>query len=134
VLSGLGGKASAAARAIGAMRDAEAVPLLIQALEGSDAAIAGASAEALAAITLQRHGPVAREWLLWWKRNRGRTRADWLFGALTSGDRDLRVQAATELSAAASSPVAYSADLPDAERLEAARSWAAWFERGGHRV
>jgi hypothetical protein len=134
LLSGLADKASAAARALGALRDAESIPLLIQALEGSDTATARAAAEALAAITLQRHGTVAREWLLWWKQNRGRSRAEWLFGALTAGDRELRLQAATELRDAAASPVAYSADLPDEEREKAARSWATWFEQGGHRV
>jgi hypothetical protein len=134
LLSGLADKAAGAARAIGALRDTESIPLLIQALEGSDGATATAASDALSAITLQRHGPVARAWLLWWKQNRGRTRADWLFGALTSGDRELRLQAATELRDVAPSPVTYSADLPDGERQEAARSWAEWFERGGHHI
>jgi hypothetical protein len=134
LLSGLADRSAAAARAIGALRDSESIPLLIQALEGSDAVTAGATAEALTAITMQRLGPAPRAWLLWWKQNRGRPRRDWLFGALASGDRELRVQAAAELREAAPSPVNYSADLPEAERQEAARAWAAWFERNGYRV
>ena len=134
LLSGLADKSAAAARAIGALRDAESIPLLIQALEGSDGLTAGATAEALAAITMQRLGPAPRAWLLWWKQNRGRPRRDWLFGALTSDDREIRLRAAAELREAAPSPVNYSADLPEAERQEAAQAWAAWFERNGYRA
>jgi len=134
LLSGLADRSAAAARAIGALRDAESIPLLIQALEGSDAVTAGATADALAAITMQKLGPAPRAWLLWWKQNRGRSRREWLFGALTADERELRLQAAAELREAAPSPVNYSADLPVAERQEAARAWAAWFERNGYRA
>ena len=132
LLSGLADRAAAAARAIAALRDAESIPLLIQALEGSDAATAAASSAALTAITLQRHGPTPRAWLLWWKENRGRGRAQWLFGALTSEDRELRLAAAAEIREAAPSPVPYSADLPPIQREQAARDWAGWFARAGH--
>ena len=134
LLSGLSERAAAAARAISALRDAESIPLLIQALEGSDAGTAAASADALFAITMQRHGTAARQWLMWWKVNRGRGRAEWLFGALSSEDREVRVQAATELREVAPSPVAFSVDLPPQEREQAARAWAGWFARGGHRI
>jgi len=134
LLSGLADRATAAARAISALRDAESIPLLIQALEGSDASTAAASAAALAAITMQRHGTAARKWLMWWKENRGRGRAEWLFGALTSEDRELRLAAAEELRGVAPSPVAYSADLSPLDREAAARAWASWFARGGHRI
>ncbi len=133
LLSGLADKAAPAARAIAALRDAESIPLLIQALEGSDAGTAAASADALAAITMQRHGVKARDWLMWWKQNRARSRTEWLFGALTSGDRDLRLQAAGELREAAATPVSYSADLPESERQAAAQAWQRWFTQGGHR-
>ncbi len=132
LLSGISARATRAARALGAIRDVEAIPLLIQVLETSERETAASAADALAAITLQRLGPDARAWLGWWKKNRGRGRAEWLFSGLTSGDRDTRVAAAVELSAAAPSPVAYSADLPPAEREQAARSWAGWWARSGH--
>jgi hypothetical protein len=131
LLSGLSARATRAARAIGALRDAEAIPLLIQVLE-SDPETAQAAAEALAAITLQRLGPDARKWLAWWKENRGRGRAEWLFSGLTSPDRDTRVAASVELSHAAPPPVAYTADMPAAERERAARAWAGWWARSGH--
>ena len=132
LLSGISGRASRAARAIGALRDVEAVPLLIQVLETSEPETAQEAAGALAGITLQRLGPDARRWLAWWKENRGRGRAEWLFSGLSSPDRDTRVAASVELSLAAPPPVAYSADMPAAEREKAARAWAGWWSRSGH--
>ncbi len=81
---------------------------------------------------MQRLGPDARRWLAWWKENRGRGRAEWLFSGLSSPDRDTRVAASVELSLAAPPPVAYSADMPAAEREKAARAWAGWWSRSGH--
>jgi hypothetical protein len=131
LLSGISSRTAGAARALAALRDVEAVPLLVQALETSDGPAAQAAADALGAITLQRLGTDARRWLAWWKQNRGRGRADWLFSGLTSPDRETRVAAAEELGAAAPPPVAYSADLPAADREEAARAWATWWARSG---
>jgi hypothetical protein len=132
LLSGISGRATRAARAIGELRDVEAIPLLIQVLETSEPETARAAADALAAITLQRLGPDARRWLGWWKENRGRGRAEWLFSGLTAADRETRVAASVELSVAAPPPVPYSADMPAAEREKAARAWAGWWARSGH--
>jgi hypothetical protein len=132
LLSGRSARASRAARAIGALRDADAIPLLIQVLETGDPETARAAAEALAEITLQRLGTDARRWLGWWKENRGRGRAEWLFSGLTSADRETRVAASLELSHAAPPPVAYTADMPAPERQKAARAWAGWWARSGH--
>ncbi len=101
-------------------------------LETSEPETARLSADALAAITLQRLGPDARRWLGWWKENRGRGRAEWLFSGLTSADRETRVAASVELSSAAPPPVVYTPDLPSAEREKAARAWAGWWSRSGH--
>jgi HEAT repeat protein len=132
--SGLSTRAAPAARALSALRDAESIPNLIQALEGTDPATAAAAAEALAAITLQRHGTSARHWLLWWKQNRGRGRAEWLFGGLTAEDREVRAAAAAELARIAPPPVSYSPDQAAEERSQAARAWASWFTRSGYRL
>lgn len=132
LLSGIADRATRAARALGAIRDVDSIPLLIQVLETSEPETASASAGALEGITLQRIGPDARKWLAWWKENRGRGRAEWLFSGLTSADRETRVAAAVELSAAAPPPVAYSADLAPADRERIARAWAGWWARSGH--
>jgi hypothetical protein len=132
LLSGISSRSAPAARAIGALRDAEAIPLLIQVLETSEPDTARSAADALATITLQRLGTDARRWLAWWKENRGRGRAEWLFSGLTSAERETRVAAAVELSLAAPPPVAYSADMPAPEREKAARAWAGWWARSGN--
>ena len=131
LLSGIADRPVRAARALGALRDVDAIPLLIQVLEASDPAAAEAAAEALAAVTLQRLGADARRWLAWWKENRGRGRAEWIFTGLTSPDRGVRAAAAAELRAAAPAPVEYSEDLPPDARERAARAWAGWWARSG---
>jgi hypothetical protein len=129
LLSGVGKRPVLAARALGALRDVESIPILIQALESGSAETAGAAADALAGITMQRYGPSAQKWLHWWKENRGRSRAEWLFAALTSPDRELRLAASGELRSAAEPPVRYSADLPSAELDAASRAWWLWWSR-----
>jgi hypothetical protein len=131
LLSGMAARATASARALGALRDVEAIPLLVQVVGTAEPAAADAAAEALREITLQPHGTDARSWLRWWKDNRGRGRAEWLFSGLTSAERDTRLAAARELAGAAPPPVEYSVDLPPAELARAARAWAAWWSRSG---
>jgi hypothetical protein len=131
LLSGVTARAAGAARALGSLRDVEAIPLLVQVLETSSGADAAAAAEALSRITLQRIGAEPRRWLAWWKENRGRGRAEWLFSGLTSSDRSVRAAAAAELAEAAPTPVQYSPDAPPAEREAAARAWAGWWSRSG---
>jgi hypothetical protein len=131
LLSGVASRAVGAARALGALRDVDSIPSLIQLLETSSGLVADAGVAALSRITLQRFGPDARRWLTWWKEHRGRGRAEWLFSALTSPDRTSRAAAAAELSEAAPSPVEYSPDAPQVEREAAARAWAGWWTRSG---
>jgi HEAT repeat protein len=131
LLSGIAARVTGAARALGALRDVEAIPLLIQVLETSAGDAAAAAAEALSRITVQRIGPDPRRWLAWWKANRGRGRAEWLFSALTSDDRSVRASASAELAEAAPSPVQYDPDASPAERGAAARAWASWWSRSG---
>jgi HEAT repeat protein len=131
LLSGVGDRPVLAARALGALRDVDSIPILIQALEGG---AAEAAADALAAITLQRLGNSPQKWLRWWKENRGHSRAEWLFAALTSGDLDARVAASGELRSAGEPPVRYSPDMPAAELDAAARAWWIWWSRQGIRL
>ncbi len=133
LLSGMAMRAARAAGALGALRDVEAIPLLVQVMETSEPEPAQAAADALARITLQQFGTNARKWLAWWKRNRGRGRAEWLFSGLTSADRETRATAEAELrEAAADAPIEYSPDMPTPERERAARAWAGWWARSGH--
>jgi hypothetical protein len=132
LLSGVSGRTIGAARALRALRDADSVPLLVQVLETSDPQAAEAVAAALRGLTLQPHGPDARRWLAWWKENRGRGRADWLFGALTHPLREIRAAAAAELAEAAAPPTLYDPDMEPHVLEQAARDWASWWSRSGH--
>jgi hypothetical protein len=131
LLSGLSDRATAAARALGALRDVESIAGLIQTLEVSGPGPADAAADALAVITLQRLGTDARRWLVWWKGNRGRGRAEWLFAGLASEDRAVRAAAAEELAEVAPPPAEYDVDQPREERERAARAWASGWAKSG---
>ncbi|HYG68853.1 MAG TPA: HEAT repeat domain-containing protein, partial [Anaeromyxobacteraceae bacterium] len=131
LLSGISDRATAAARALGALRDVESIAGLIQTLEVSGPGPADAAADALAAITLQRLGTDARRWLVWWKGNRGRGRAEWLFAGLASDDRAVRAAAAEELAEVAPAPEGWAVDLPPEERDRAARAWASGWAKSG---
>jgi hypothetical protein len=134
LLSGIGGRPIRAAEALGALRDVESIPILIQAFEGGSPEAGRAAAEALSRITLQRLGPSAQKWLRWWKENRGRSRAEWLFAGLTSEDAGMREAASAELRAIAEPPVRYSPDMSTVELATASRAWWAWWARQGLRA
>jgi HEAT repeat protein len=130
LVSSLVERATGAAQALGALRDVEAIPLLVERLE-AEGAVAQAAAEALWRITLQRLGASPRRWTSWWKEHRATPRAAWLLAALTDEDREARLAAAEELRAAGPPPVPYAADAPPAEREKAAQAWVAWWETAG---
>jgi hypothetical protein len=131
LLTGVGERPVLAAQALGALRDVASIPTLIQSFESGSPELTQAAAEALATVTLQRLGPNPQRWLKWWKENRGRTRDEWLFGALTALDRDLRVLASDDLRAAAEPPLAYDPDAPPADLAATARAWWAWWSTRG---
>jgi len=116
-----------AALALARLGDEEAVPLLIQALD-TPGPLAGAAHAALELLTCRRLEPKATIWLAWWREHRTERREDWLFGALGDDDRAVRAAAAESLRAAGTPPLAWSADLPAPERLEAAARWHSWWQ------
>jgi hypothetical protein len=114
-----------AARALGALRDREAVEGLVG-LTGSDNPFcATAAAEALAEITRASFGTTTRAWVAWWAENRRRSRAQWLLAALRHKELALRRAAAEELSAALGDSLGYAAEAPEAEREPAVQRWEA---------
>jgi hypothetical protein len=115
-----------AATALARLGDAEAVPLLIQALDAPDL-VGNAAAGALAALTCQHFGRDARLWLTWWKDHRTQGRVDWLFAALADDDREVRATAAEALREGGTPPVPWLTDASPAQRSEAARAWRAWW-------
>jgi len=131
LLSEIPERSSAAALALGELRDSGAIPLLIQVLECPSSDRVAAAAHALSVITLERHGTSARRWLSWWKENRGRPRAQWLLDALRHADRSVRATADSELRYAGAPPIPYSPDAPADERNVAVEAWVNLWERSG---
>jgi hypothetical protein len=131
LLSEIPERSSAAALALGELRDSGAIPLLIQVLECPSPDRVAAAAHALSVITLERHGTSARRWLSWWKENRGRPRAQWLLDALRHADRSVRATADSELRYAGAPPIPYSPDAPADERNVAVEAWVNLWERSG---
>ena len=114
-----------AARALGALRDREAVEGLVG-LTGSDNPFcASAAADALTEITRASHGTTRRAWVAWWAENRRRSRAQWLIAALRHRELAVRRAAAEELSAALGDALGYDADAPEPAREPAVRRWEA---------
>ncbi len=131
LLSEIPERSVGAARALGELHDVGAIPLLIQVLEASHVGRVTAAGQALAAITLERHGVSARRWLTWWKNSRGRPRAQWLIAGLRHPDREIRVAASEELRAASPPPIPYNPDAQEEERNRAADAWADFWTRSG---
>ncbi|HMK71707.1 MAG TPA: HEAT repeat domain-containing protein, partial [Myxococcaceae bacterium] len=112
-----------AARALGALRDREAVEGLVG-LTGSDNPFcASAAADALTEITRASHGTTRRAWVAWWAENRRRSRAQWLIAALRHRELAIRRAAAEELGAALGDALGYDADAPEPAREPAVRRW-----------
>jgi hypothetical protein len=119
-----------AAHALGALGDAEAIPLLVQTLE-TPGPVAEASARALTILTARQFGHDTAAWISWWKAHRSARRSDWLFESLVDPDPEVRSAAATALRLAASPrpPLNYRADASPRERENVARAWRAWWEQ-----
>ncbi|GEJ59554.1 general secretion pathway protein GspE [Anaeromyxobacter diazotrophicus] len=72
LVAGEGDRRARAARALGALGDEEAIPLLVQALDAAEP-VHGAAEAALEALT-GASGAGAEGWLGWWRERRGRRR------------------------------------------------------------
>ncbi len=112
-----------AARALGALRDRQAVEGLIGLTGSDDVLCAAAAAEALAEITRASYGTTRRAWVAWWAENRRRSRPQWLLAALRHPDVAVRRAAAEELSSALGETLGYAADASETLREPAVHRW-----------
>ncbi len=112
-----------AARALGALRDRQAVEGLIGLTGSDDVLCASAAAEALGEITRASYGTARRAWVAWWAENRRRTRPQWLLAALRHPDVAVRRAAAEELASALGETLGYSPDAPEKLREPAVQRW-----------
>lgn len=85
-----------AAWTLGQLRDAEAVPLLIDQL-AAEPEVAAVARQALTLVTGRDLGRFRIRWHAFWARNSGRTRIEWLIDALDQSEAELRARVAEEL-------------------------------------
>jgi hypothetical protein len=112
-----------AARALGALRDRQAVEGLIGLTGSDDVLCATAAAEALGEITRASFGTARRAWVAWWAENRRRSRPQWLLAALRHPDVAVRRVAAEELTSALGDTLGYSPDASETTREAAVKRW-----------
>jgi HEAT repeat protein len=117
--------------ALGDLREAKAVAVLIGHLGDEDAEIATVARRALIAITRQDHALDTRKWLAWWGQNSNRHRVEWLIDALVDETQGIRRAAGEELKALTQETFGYYDDLPKRERERAQQRFRDWWASEG---
>jgi HEAT repeat protein len=117
--------------ALGEMRDALVVPVLIGAIGDDVESVALAARRALTVAVRQDFGHDTRRWLAWWSSNSSRHRVEWLIDALTHDDAPMRGAAAEELKAVTKEFFGYYEDLPKRDRERAQQRYRDWWRSEG---
>jgi hypothetical protein len=123
---------AAAANAIVALGDIEAVADLIAALERSDKGTEHVR-RALVALTAQDFGNSERKWRKWYEGAKKRHRIEWLIDGLTHKEDAIREGAIQDLRRLTGEYFGYHHDLPRKERDVAAERWTTWWRETGQR-
>ncbi len=117
--------------ALGDMREAKAVALLIGHLGDDDPEVSTVARRALIAITRQDFAADTRKWLTWWGQNSSRHRIEWLIDALSDETPGIRRAAGEELKALTQETFGYYDDLPKRERERAQQRFRDWWASEG---
>ncbi|HVU52038.1 MAG TPA: hypothetical protein VHL80_15175 [Polyangia bacterium] len=123
-------RAILAAGALGELRDGQAVPALIDVLEGPPA-LARTAARALVEIAQQDFGTSRKKWLGWWEQHRKADRVAWLLEGLSHKSPEIRFASSEELRLITGEYFGYHFDLPKREREEARERWQQWWYQTG---
>jgi HEAT repeat protein len=121
----------AAIEAITDLRDARAVPRLIQLVSAPNADIVKSAEWSLGVLTRQSFGHDATRWAAWWKEHSAAHRIEWLIDALMHEDSDVRRAAGEELKSITKEYFGYYEDLPRKERGRAQKRYREWWESKG---
>jgi len=120
-----------ATRALGEIRDALAVPALIEALADGTAEVCSAAQAALVVITRRDLGPEARKWRSFWQSHGGRHRIEWLIDALSAEDVDAARGAADELVEVTRQDFGFAAAASKRDRDRSQGRYREWWSTEG---
>jgi hypothetical protein len=120
-----------AAHAVGELRDPEAVPALLFALNDRDHALVAVSHRSLVVLARQDFRDDAAAWRAWWDRVARTHRIEWLIAALVHEDATIRHEASEELKKLTGQFFGYYFNLPKREREKAHKRYVEWWEREG---
>jgi hypothetical protein len=123
---------AAAASALTALGDVEAIADLIGCVERGDRA-GDHARRALVALTAQDFGASERKWRKWHETAREHHRIAWLIDGLVHKDDAIRENAINDLRRLTGEYFGYHHDLPRKERDAAAERWVAWWRDVGER-
>ncbi len=122
-----------AVEALGELRDAAAVDLLIELLETNDELVVTVAHKALVLLTRQDFGRSRRRWEEWARTHGQQHRIEWLIEALLHPDEAMRSAACDELKQLTQEYYGYHPALPRRDREVAQRKYRRWWESEGHR-
>ncbi len=120
----------AAANALARLADVSAIPDLLDAC-GRGGKGAEHARRALVQLTKQNFGSSNRKWRAWWKKNRDRSRIEWLIDGLSSKEETLRRSSVEELRKLTGEYFDFQYDLPKRDREPARKRWADWWQATG---
>jgi hypothetical protein len=123
---------AAAASAVIALGDVDAIPDLIGVIERADRG-GDHARRALTSLAAQDFGASERKWRKWYEAARRRHRIEWLIDGLGHKEDAIRETAINSLRRLTGEYFGYHHDLPRKERDAAAERWAAWWRDSGHR-
>lgn len=120
-----------AARALGTLRDVNAVGQLIELLSNPDRYIQEASLESLCSVTGQQFGLKPHRWRKWFTENGARHRVEWIMSSLNHRDVSVRRWAADELRRVTGQDIDFPASGEQSLRDAALRRWMEWWHNQG---
>ncbi|MBC8069545.1 MAG: HEAT repeat domain-containing protein, partial [Deltaproteobacteria bacterium] len=120
-----------AARAVGTLRDIDAIAKLVDLLSSRDRFVQEAALESLCSITGQQLGLKPHRWKTWFSENEHRHRVEWIIESLRHRDLPVRRWAADELSRITNHRVAFSPMGDKKAREMAVEAWTDWWSSTG---
>jgi HEAT repeat protein len=116
-----------AARAVGTLRDVDAIEPLIGLLSNKDRYVQEAALESLCSITGQQHGLKPHRWRQWFVEHGGGHRVEWIVDSLRHKDLPVRRWAYDELLRITGQRIAFEPSGDRKERDAAVREWTDWW-------